>query len=122
MTKLPNDLTPSERAYCLSLDVAELDPGNPPQELLDIASRYIKWGLHQPNVKTGLLGIVEQEDHYEVFIRVLFLNVQWTVVKNGYESLEDAVEAWLSISNNLGCPAKIQDRQWHLYQAQAVAA
>ncbi len=73
-------------------------------------------------MKTGLLGIVELEDGYEVFIRVLFMNVQWTVVKNGYDTIDDAVEAWFSIATNLGAPSRVLDKQWHLHQAKAVAA
>lgn len=109
--KLPKDLTEQERTYCLGLDVAALSPSNPPQELADIAQRYIKWGLHTPNVHTGLLGVVHASDGgYNVFIRVLFLNVQWTIVENWYPTRESARLAWLQIARALGAPDKVLEK------------
>lgn len=112
MIKLPKNLTDTEAEYLTSLDVAAMNPGDPPQRLLDIASRYIKWGLHTPNVKTGLLGVTESEDGYAVFIRVLLLNVQWTVVKNGYDTREEALGAWFDIARGLGAPEAILAKQY----------
>lgn len=118
MTKLPQGLSLSDTTYLFDLDVAALNPSAPPERLRDIASRYIKWGLHTPNVKTGLLGVVQTAEGYEVFIRCLLLNVQWTIVKEACKTKEEALSCWYGHASELGCPARIIDKQFHLAAAR----
>lgn len=117
MYSIPSHLSPEDRAYCLDIaeQVADLSPAAPPERLREVASKNIKWGQHRPNVHTGLLGVVPTETGYEVFIRAFLLNVQWTIVKEPFASLDEAVVAWEKHAIALGAPRKIRDRQAHLY-------